>query len=169
MRVHSPPSHRLTAQLNPVWDERLWFHVRRWETNHSISFQLFDYDRASANDFIGEVTLPLADLIAKAPKPDPETGVFRTENGHITGDVLIDFDLPIAVNKLNSLISSKVPTLHMCVAAPDTELRPQPRQDFAVRRPPSALLAHVLGPVRCVLSCGDDADRRRHRQLGHAQ
>ena len=62
------------------------------------------------------MTLPLADLIAKAPKPDPETGVFQTEDGHVTGDVLIDFDLPIAVNKLNSLISSKVPTLHMCVA-----------------------------------------------------
>ena len=105
----------LTEQLNPTWDERLWFHVRRWEANHSISFQLFDYDRASANDFIGEVNLPLADLIAKAPKPNPDTGVFETENGHITGDVLIDFDLPIAVSKMNSLVSHKTPTLHMCV------------------------------------------------------
>lgn len=34
---------------NPVWDERLFFHVKRHEHAFQILFTLFDWDKISSN------------------------------------------------------------------------------------------------------------------------
>ena len=40
--------------LNPVWDEKLLFHVRRYEKAFRVKLTLLDWDKLSSNDLIGE-------------------------------------------------------------------------------------------------------------------
>jgi phosphatidylserine decarboxylase len=63
--------------LNPVFNERLIFQVMSNEKNYSISFNVYDRDKLSSNDFVAQATLPLADVIQNAPTPDPETGLYK--------------------------------------------------------------------------------------------
>jgi phosphatidylserine decarboxylase len=63
--------------LNPLFNERLIFQVMSNEKNYSISFNVYDRDKISSNDFVAQAALPLADLISNAPTPDPETGLYR--------------------------------------------------------------------------------------------
>ena len=39
--------------LNPTWDEKLLFHVRRYETTFSVHFAVLDWDKLSSNDHVG--------------------------------------------------------------------------------------------------------------------
>ena len=43
--------------LNPVWNEKLLFHVHRLETGFRIKFSVLDWDKLSGNDQIGTVVL----------------------------------------------------------------------------------------------------------------
>lgn len=65
--------------LNPVWDEKLLFHVRRHEAGYLAQFAVLDWDKVSGNDMVGTCTLPLSELIADAPKPDLQTGLYDKE------------------------------------------------------------------------------------------
>lgn len=48
-------------------------------------------------DYVGEVSLLLKELTDQAPKPDPETGVFKVHHdGKIFGDDLRDLSLNIS-------------------------------------------------------------------------
>ena len=95
---------------NPVWDERLFFHVKSHEQAYQIMFSLFDWDKMSSNvrtppasknaadlsrqDFVGEIPLLLHELTDKAPKPDEKSGIYAfAEDGKILGDNLNDFSL----------------------------------------------------------------------------
>lgn len=91
--------------LNPTWDEKLLFHVRRHESAFTLSFAVLDWDKVSyervarsesprstcdvrratcdvltrqisGNDMVGTCKLPLSELVADAPKPDPESGLY---------------------------------------------------------------------------------------------
>lgn len=66
--------------LNPVWDEKLLFHVRRHESNYLTKLAVYDWDKLSANDFVGECDLHVQDLIEAAPKPNPDTGLYAEED-----------------------------------------------------------------------------------------
>lgn len=37
-------------QLNPVWDEKLFFHVRKTEVGWNINFNVYDWDKMSSNE-----------------------------------------------------------------------------------------------------------------------
>lgn len=63
--------------LNPVFNERLFFNVMNSEKNYVISFNVYDRDKISSNDFVAQAFLPMADLINSAPTPDPETGLYE--------------------------------------------------------------------------------------------
>ncbi|KAJ7253579.1 phosphatidylserine decarboxylase-domain-containing protein [Mycena rebaudengoi] len=39
--------------LNPVWDEKMLFHVRRYEIGYEIRLTVLDWDKLSSNDYIG--------------------------------------------------------------------------------------------------------------------
>ncbi|WVW78263.1 phosphatidylserine decarboxylase [Kwoniella bestiolae CBS 10118] len=65
--------------LNPTWDEKLLFHVRRHESSYTMQFAVLDWDKVSGNDMVGTCTLPLSELIADAPKPNPDTGLYDKE------------------------------------------------------------------------------------------
>ncbi|KAL1853183.1 hypothetical protein VTK73DRAFT_9068 [Phialemonium thermophilum] len=63
--------------LNPVFNEKMIFQVLSNEQTYSFSFTVIDHDKYSGNDFIASTFLPVKDLIDKAPKADPETGLYR--------------------------------------------------------------------------------------------
>ncbi|KAF5316054.1 hypothetical protein D9619_006903 [Psilocybe cf. subviscida] len=68
---------------NPVWDEKLLFHVRRYETAYKVQLAVLDWDKLSSNDRIGDVTFDIKDLVDSAPQPDPETGLYRDEDSSV--------------------------------------------------------------------------------------
>ncbi|KAF7337169.1 Phosphatidylserine decarboxylase proenzyme 2 [Mycena venus] len=57
--------------LNPVWDEKLLFHVRRYEIGYEVRLTVLDWDKLSSNDYIGEAAFNVNELIAHAPQPLP--------------------------------------------------------------------------------------------------
>ncbi|KAL2115816.1 hypothetical protein VTJ04DRAFT_10071 [Mycothermus thermophilus] len=63
--------------LNPVFKERMIFQVMAHEQSYSFSFTVIDRDKYSGNDFIASVNFPIRELIEKAPKADPETGLYN--------------------------------------------------------------------------------------------
>ncbi|KAJ6577016.1 phosphatidylserine decarboxylase-domain-containing protein [Mycena vulgaris] len=60
--------------LNPVWDEKLLFHVRRYEIGYEVRLTVLDWDKLSSNDYIGEAAFNVGELVADAPQPLPEGG-----------------------------------------------------------------------------------------------
>ncbi|KAK3946007.1 phosphatidylserine decarboxylase-domain-containing protein [Diplogelasinospora grovesii] len=62
--------------LNPVFNEKMIFQVLGHEQSYSFAFTVIDHDKYSGNDFIASVNLPLKDIMEKAPKPDPDTGLY---------------------------------------------------------------------------------------------
>jgi phosphatidylserine decarboxylase len=83
--------------LNPVWDEKLLFHVRRYEVNFKVQLTVLDWDKLSSNDHVGDTIIDLSDLIANAPQPDPETGLYPEEDG--TDHAMIQYERPLAIVK----------------------------------------------------------------------
>ncbi|TIC11746.1 hypothetical protein E3Q14_02147 [Wallemia mellicola] len=97
--------------LNPTWDEKLYFHVRQGESKYTVDFCKFslndhfflltknlavlDWDKLSANDHVGDVSLPLQELVSKAPKSDPETGLFNSDeyDTHTMDDYRLDLKI----------------------------------------------------------------------------
>jgi len=68
--------------LNPVYDEKLVFHVLRHETGYHVGFTVVDRDSFSGNDYVGSVNLPLEDVISAASEADPETGLYNLPDPH---------------------------------------------------------------------------------------
>jgi len=62
---------------NSVWDEKLLFHVRKYETSYKVLLTVLDWDKLSSNDHIGDVALDVKELIDNAPQPDPQTGLYK--------------------------------------------------------------------------------------------
>ena len=83
--------------LNPTWDEKLIFHVRRYESGFKIQFSVLDWDKLLSNDKIGDATLDLAELIRRAPQEDPETDLYPLSED-ITHD-MDDFTIPLVIPK----------------------------------------------------------------------
>ncbi|KAJ6452244.1 phosphatidylserine decarboxylase-domain-containing protein [Mycena sanguinolenta] len=57
--------------LNPVWDEKLLFHVRRYEIGYQVRLTVLDWDKLTSNDYVGEVAFNVSELVADAPQPLP--------------------------------------------------------------------------------------------------
>jgi len=83
--------------LNPNWDEKLVFHVRRYESKFKVQFSLLDWDKLSANDHIGDATFDLAELIRRAPQKDPNTELYAASEDGI--HELDDFKIQLAMPK----------------------------------------------------------------------
>ena len=81
--------------LNPKWNEKLLFHVRRHETNFQAKFMIYDWDRMSSNDYVGGAQIAIADLLDAAPKPNPQTGLYKTDEEGILGSMK-EFVLPLS-------------------------------------------------------------------------
>ena len=83
--------------MNPSWEEKLIFHVRRYETGFKIQLTVLDWDKLSSNDHIGDAIFDLKHLIDNAPQRDPGTGLYDST---VTGDhPMMDFELNLATAK----------------------------------------------------------------------
>lgn len=69
-------TRRVRHNLNPVYNEKMIFHVQAHEQSYSFAFTVIDHDKYSGNDFIASCNLPVQELIEKAPQADPETGLY---------------------------------------------------------------------------------------------
>jgi phosphatidylserine decarboxylase len=85
--------------LNPTWNEKLLFHVRRYESEFNIQFNVLDWDKLSGNDYVAEAKLNVTGLIEGAPKPDPTTGVYKEALSATEALSMQDFTLPLTPNK----------------------------------------------------------------------
>jgi phosphatidylserine decarboxylase len=84
--------------LNPVWNEKLLFHVHRFETSFRVSLRILDWDKLSGNDYIGGVSFELPELMANVPKPDPNTGLYSEEVTQGEHE-MTDYKIPITTEK----------------------------------------------------------------------
>ena len=66
--------------LSPVWDEKLLFHVRRYETAFQVQLTVLDWDKLSSNDHIGDASFSVKDLVDCAPQRDSVTGLYNEED-----------------------------------------------------------------------------------------
>ncbi|ESK89527.1 phosphatidylserine decarboxylase [Moniliophthora roreri MCA 2997] len=82
--------------LNPVWDEKLLFHVRRYETSFEVQLAVLDWDKLSSNDHIGDARFEVKELVDSAPQPDPETGLYPIEQDE---HPMKDYSLPLSSGK----------------------------------------------------------------------
>ncbi|KAM4066003.1 phosphatidylserine decarboxylase [Hirsutella rhossiliensis] len=69
-------TRRVRHNLNPVFNEKMIFHVQGHEQSYSFAFTVIDHDKYSGNDFIASCTFPVHGLIERAPQADPETGLY---------------------------------------------------------------------------------------------
>ncbi|KAF9882387.1 phosphatidylserine decarboxylase [Colletotrichum karsti] len=73
---------RVRHNLNPVFNEKMIFQVQGHEQTYSFSFTVMDHDKYSGNDFIADCNLAVRELVDKAPKADPETGLYELPEPH---------------------------------------------------------------------------------------
>jgi phosphatidylserine decarboxylase len=83
--------------LNPVWDEKLLFHVRKYEKSFRVQLTVLDWDKLSANDHVGDAAIDVTELAENVPKKDPNTGLYpEEEDGTRTFQ---EYKLPLATAK----------------------------------------------------------------------
>ncbi|KAG5957728.1 hypothetical protein E4U58_005698 [Claviceps cyperi] len=78
-------TRRVKHNLNPVYNEKMLFHVQGHEQQYSFAFTVIDHDKYSGNDFIASCSLPVKDLIEKAPQADPDTGLYGLREPPVHG------------------------------------------------------------------------------------
>jgi hypothetical protein len=135
--------------LNPTWDEKLFFHVRRTEAQWVVAFGVYDWDKLSANDHVGDVSVPLEQLLGTTIQPD-ERGLYPVDaEGKLVGDDFHDHSLSIQVVGTSP---GESPTLQIRAKyTPYGEFRPLPFEvetHCPSRCPPSTTLASVPQAVR---------------------
>ena len=83
--------------LHPVWDEKMLFHVRRYETSFKVQLTVLDWDKLSSNDHVGDASFDVCELLADAPQKDPETGLYVAEEDD--DHPMKEFALPLVTTK----------------------------------------------------------------------
>ncbi|KAJ6784741.1 hypothetical protein PWT90_08791 [Aphanocladium album] len=79
-------TRRVRHNLNPVFNEKMIFQLLGHEQSYSFGFTVIDHDKYSGNDFIASCTLPVQDLVKKAPQADPATGLYEVRDPHVHRD-----------------------------------------------------------------------------------
>lgn len=49
--------------LNPIWNEKLFFHVRQTDTNYHLKFTVYDKEKFSGNNLVAWCQIPIQDII----------------------------------------------------------------------------------------------------------
>ncbi|KAH8112668.1 phosphatidylserine decarboxylase-domain-containing protein [Phellopilus nigrolimitatus] len=84
--------------LNPVWDEKLLFHVRRYETNFKVQLTVLDWDKLSSNDHVGDASFDLSELLKDAPKKSETTNLYPESAARSTNEMQ-EFKLHLSTAK----------------------------------------------------------------------
>ncbi|GAA6012986.1 hypothetical protein JCM11491_000929 [Sporobolomyces phaffii] len=97
--------------LNPVWEERLFFHVRPAETHWNINFSVLDWDKFTGNDHVGDVTVELDKLLGSTVQPD-DRGLFAAgSDGRLVGDDFHEHDLRLVTSDKDAEAAQPVLTI----------------------------------------------------------
>lgn len=97
--------------LNPTWDEKLLFHVRRYETSFKVQTTVLDWDKLSSNDHVGDAWFDVSELVRDAPQPDPKTGLYdEADHGNHR---MKEFHLPLVTAKEMPWEAKHNPVLHL--------------------------------------------------------
>jgi phosphatidylserine decarboxylase len=96
--------------LNPKWDEKLLFHVRKYETAFKVHLSVLDWDKLSSNDHVGDTSFPLSQLLEYAPRKDSLTQLYPAEMDG-TQDGMIELTFPLNIEKGSPLDSKHHPEL----------------------------------------------------------
>ena len=111
--------------LNPVWDEKLLFHVRRYETAFKVQLTILDWDKLSSNDLIGDAGFDVRALVETAPQPDPVTGLYAPDYGG---------DHPMKEMKLELTMAKDIPWELIQGATPTITIRAKYQSYAALRQ-----------------------------------
>ncbi|KAI0749177.1 phosphatidylserine decarboxylase-domain-containing protein [Daedaleopsis nitida] len=95
--------------LNPQWDEKMLFHVRRYESAFKVQLTVLDWDKLSSNDHVADASFDVAKLIADAPKKDEKTALYPDEEDGKRS--MVDFELPLQAGKELPWESKHNPTI----------------------------------------------------------
>ncbi|RPD72321.1 hypothetical protein L226DRAFT_537138 [Lentinus tigrinus ALCF2SS1-7] len=95
--------------LNPQWDEKMLFHVRRYETTFKVQLTVLDWDKLSSNDHVGEASFDVAMLLADSPKKEERTGLYPAEEDGTRS--MTSFELPLQTAKEMPWESKHNPTI----------------------------------------------------------
>ncbi|KAI6017976.1 phosphatidylserine decarboxylase-domain-containing protein [Pisolithus microcarpus] len=97
--------------LNPVWDEKLLFHVRRYETSFKVMLTVLDWDKLSSNDYVGDAKFDVSELVKDAPQPCAGLGLYDldADGSHPTKE----FNLPLGTSKEVAWEAKYAPMLHV--------------------------------------------------------
>ncbi|CAO3617775.1 unnamed protein product [Cunninghamella blakesleeana] len=88
--------------LNPVWNEKLFFHVRNNESKYKLKLAVYDKDKFSGNDLVGWQEIPIIDIIDQSNQQrqhDHEDHKIVTSDSI---DTTMDFDT-IPLNMVNDI------------------------------------------------------------------
>lgn len=91
-------TRRVRHNLNPVYNEKMLFHVQGHEQQYHFAFTVIDHDKYSGNDFIASCSLPIQEMIDKCPKANPDTGLY---------DVRVPTQTPVARPRFKKLSISR--------------------------------------------------------------
>lgn len=61
---------KIRHNLNPKWDERLYVNVKSndFDSNYKLTFSIYDHDKLSSHDYIGNASFDIADLLTDCEK-----------------------------------------------------------------------------------------------------
>ncbi|KXN84012.1 Phosphatidylserine decarboxylase proenzyme 3, partial [Leucoagaricus sp. SymC.cos] len=94
---------------NPLWDEKLLFHVRKYETSFNVQLTIMDWDKLSSNDHIGDVSFNVKELLDSAPQPG-ENGLYDLRDG-ILEYPMKEYKMPLVVAKDVSWDNKNTPVI----------------------------------------------------------
>ncbi|KZV90637.1 hypothetical protein EXIGLDRAFT_115009 [Exidia glandulosa HHB12029] len=85
--------------LDPVWGEKIMFHVRKadLESNNKIQISVLDWDKFASDDLVGDASIHIGELMSRVPPPDPATGLYREDMNLANG--MAELELPLTVSK----------------------------------------------------------------------
>ena len=90
---------------NPIWDKQLVFHMRDRELADPILLSVFDWDRDSFDDYVGDTRVNISQLITSTSRRNPTTEFYSDHFLNMREFV----NVPLATNPKRSY--KCVPTL----------------------------------------------------------
>jgi len=94
---------------DPVWNEKLLFHVRRYETKFNVQLTVLDWDKISSNDHVGDALLNVEELSKCVPQKNEQTGLYPPEEEGV--GQMKEFSLPLSTAKEMPWESKHNPTI----------------------------------------------------------
>ncbi|KAH9033190.1 C2 domain-containing protein [Lactarius deliciosus] len=78
---------------DPFWNEQLPFHVRQHDLSLPIRLTVFDRDKFTADDYVGEAEINIASLVEKVTMKDSKIPLYPDQL-----QTMLEFDLPLSTN-----------------------------------------------------------------------